>query len=110
MWDRSTGEFVRRPLGAHAAGQRKFGEIRAEGERMVRNRGGVDIVFANAEIQAFKPLLDMSDFDWNDQIDVNLTGCTAIETLKNVTPLGVPWVGPGMSTDDQRHVILGYRG
>lgn len=36
--------------------------------------GGIDIVFANAGIQAFKPLLEMDDDDWNIQIDVNLTG------------------------------------
>jgi NAD(P)-dependent dehydrogenase (short-subunit alcohol dehydrogenase family) len=40
-----------------------------------RHRGtGVDVVFANAGIQAFKPLLDMSDADWHEQIDVNLSG------------------------------------
>ena len=36
--------------------------------------GGVDILFANAGIQAFKPLLEMQDADWHDQIDVNLSG------------------------------------
>ena len=36
--------------------------------------GGIDVVFANAGIQAFKPLLEMNDPDWHDQIDVNLTG------------------------------------
>ncbi|WP_303278966.1 SDR family NAD(P)-dependent oxidoreductase [Shinella curvata] len=36
--------------------------------------GGIDILFANAGIQAFKPILDMENEDWHDQIDVNLTG------------------------------------
>ena len=36
--------------------------------------GGIDILFANAGIQAFKPLLEMGDADWHDQIDVNLSG------------------------------------
>jgi NAD(P)-dependent dehydrogenase (short-subunit alcohol dehydrogenase family) len=39
-----------------------------------REFGGIDILFANAGIQAFKPLLEMEDEDWRTQIDVNLTG------------------------------------
>ncbi len=39
-----------------------------------RNFVGIDILFANAGIQAFKPLLEMEDDDWNIQIDLNLTG------------------------------------
>ena len=35
--------------------------------------GGIDIVFANAGIQAFKPLLDMDDEHWQVQIENNLT-------------------------------------
>jgi NAD(P)-dependent dehydrogenase (short-subunit alcohol dehydrogenase family) len=46
----------------------------------------VDIVFANAGIQAFKPLLEMSDPDWHDQIDVNLSGTA------NVLRVFAPWV------------------
>jgi len=51
----------------NTAVRRVAGEIEADW-------GGVDVVFANAGIQAFKPLLDMKDRDWNDQIEVNLTG------------------------------------
>ena len=36
--------------------------------------GGIDIVFANAGVQEFKPLLEMEDVDWQTHIDVNLTG------------------------------------
>ena len=36
--------------------------------------GGLDILFANAGVQAFKPLLEMADADWHTQIDVNLSG------------------------------------
>ena len=36
--------------------------------------GGIDILFANAGIQAFKPLLEMEDPDWHIQIDTNLSG------------------------------------
>jgi NAD(P)-dependent dehydrogenase (short-subunit alcohol dehydrogenase family) len=36
--------------------------------------GGIDILFANAGIQAFRPLLEMEDPDWHIQIDTNLSG------------------------------------
>ena len=43
---------------------------------------GLDILFANAGIQAFKPILDWEDSDWHDTIDVNLTGaCNAIRAV-----------------------------
>jgi len=54
--------------------QRDFGALRAVAARIERELGGIDILFANAGIQAFKPILDMEDADWHDQIDVNLTG------------------------------------
>ena len=43
-------------------------------KRIEREFGGIDILFANAGIQAFKPLMEMEDADWHTQIDVNLTG------------------------------------
>ena len=36
--------------------------------------GGFDIVFANAGVQGFVPLLEMDDAHWHTHIDVNLTG------------------------------------
>jgi NAD(P)-dependent dehydrogenase (short-subunit alcohol dehydrogenase family) len=59
---------------AVAADQRNIGALRDAATRVRQEFGGPDIVFANAGIQAFKPLLEMSDPDWQDQIDVNLTG------------------------------------
>jgi NAD(P)-dependent dehydrogenase (short-subunit alcohol dehydrogenase family) len=56
------------------ADQRDIAAIRDAAEQIEREVGGPDIVFANAGIQAFKPLLEMNDADWRDQIDVNLTG------------------------------------
>jgi NAD(P)-dependent dehydrogenase (short-subunit alcohol dehydrogenase family) len=47
--------------------------------------GGVDIVFANGGIQAFKPILEMEDADWHDQIDINLTG--TMNTIRAFAPL-----------------------
>lgn len=72
-----TGDLVKRAGGGWLpieADQRDIGAIRAAADRIEREFGGVDIVFANAGIQAFKPLLEMDDADWHDQIDVNLNG------------------------------------
>lgn len=46
--------------------------------------GKIDILFANAGIQAFKPILEMEDADWHDQIDVNLNGTA--NTIRAVAP------------------------
>ncbi|MEY2486427.1 MAG: hypothetical protein QOH39_2075 [Verrucomicrobiota bacterium] len=54
--------------------QRDLPALRKAAERIEREFGGIDILFANAGIQAFKPLLEMEDTDWHTQIDVNLTG------------------------------------
>jgi NAD(P)-dependent dehydrogenase (short-subunit alcohol dehydrogenase family) len=56
------------------ADQRDIGAVRSAAERIEREWGGTDIVFANAGIQAFKPILEMDDRDWHDQVDVNLNG------------------------------------
>ena len=67
------------------ADQRDIGALRAAAERVRREFGGLDIVFANAGVQAFKPLLEMSDADWGDQIENNLTGTA--NTLRAFAPL-----------------------
>lgn len=54
--------------------QRDLGALRTAAVRIEEEFGGIDILFANAGIQAFKPILDMADADWHDQIDGNLTG------------------------------------
>ena len=59
---------------AEIADQRDIGALRAVASRTAAAFGGIDILFANAGIQAFKPLLEMEDADWHDQIDVNLSG------------------------------------
>jgi NAD(P)-dependent dehydrogenase (short-subunit alcohol dehydrogenase family) len=59
--------------------QRDLTALRAATEKAHRTFGRLDILFANAGIQSFKPILDWDDADWHDQIDVNLTGtCNAI--------------------------------
>jgi NAD(P)-dependent dehydrogenase (short-subunit alcohol dehydrogenase family) len=59
---------------ALTADQRDVAALAAAAAEVTQAWGGVDILFANAGIQAFKPLLEMTDADWHDQIDVNLTG------------------------------------
>jgi NAD(P)-dependent dehydrogenase (short-subunit alcohol dehydrogenase family) len=51
----------------------------------IEEEWGGDIVFANAGIQAFKPILEMDDRDWHDQIDVNLNGTANV--LRVFAPL-----------------------
>ena len=54
--------------------QRDLGALRAAVAKIELESGGIDILFANAGIQAFRPLLEMEDPDWHVQLDVNLTG------------------------------------
>jgi NAD(P)-dependent dehydrogenase (short-subunit alcohol dehydrogenase family) len=56
------------------ADQRELAALRTIAAEAERQFGGIDILFANAGIQAFRPLLEMEDPDWHIQIDVNLTG------------------------------------
>lgn len=70
---------------AHVTDQRDIGAVRAVAAAVEREHGGVDVLFANAGIQAFKPLLEMADADWHDQIDVNLTGTANV--LRVFAPL-----------------------
>ena len=65
--------------------QRDMPALRIAAAQVRRHFGGLDILFANAGIQAFKPLLEMEDADWHDQIDVNLTGTA--NTLRAFAPL-----------------------
>lgn len=53
--------------------------------QVVDRFGGIDVVFANAGIQGFAPLLEMSDEVWHDQIDINLTGTANV--LRVAAPL-----------------------
>jgi NAD(P)-dependent dehydrogenase (short-subunit alcohol dehydrogenase family) len=72
-----TGRLVqadgRRWLGI-TVDQRDMPKLREAAARAERDLGGIDILFANAGIQSFKPLLEMDDADWHTQIDNNLTG------------------------------------
>jgi len=62
--------------------QRDLAALRVAAERARVTFGRLDILFANAGIQSFKPILEWEDPDWHDQIDVNLTGtCNAIRAV-----------------------------
>jgi NAD(P)-dependent dehydrogenase (short-subunit alcohol dehydrogenase family) len=83
-----TGNAVREAGGQWLqaiADQRDIGAVRSAATLIERELGGVDIVFANAGIQAFKPILEMDDADWHDQIDVNLNGTANV--LRAFAPL-----------------------
>jgi NAD(P)-dependent dehydrogenase (short-subunit alcohol dehydrogenase family) len=74
---RETGRLIeaigRRWLGV-VLDQRDLAALRASAAEVQRVFGGIDILFANAGIQSFHPLLEMEDADWDITIDVNLTG------------------------------------
>lgn len=59
---------------AVTADVRDMKALRAAATRAGQEFGKIDIVVANAAIQTMKPLLEMSDHDWGDVIDVNLNG------------------------------------
>jgi NAD(P)-dependent dehydrogenase (short-subunit alcohol dehydrogenase family) len=62
--------------------QRDLSALRTAAEKAHTTFGRLDILFANAGVQAFKAILDWEDADWQDTIDVNLTGtCNAIRAV-----------------------------
>ena len=65
--------------------QREISAVREGFAKVVDRFGGVDVVFANAGVQGFAPLLEMSDELWHDQIDINLTGTANV--LRVAAPL-----------------------
>ncbi|MFJ3489113.1 SDR family NAD(P)-dependent oxidoreductase [Leifsonia aquatica] len=65
--------------------QRDIAAVREGFAGVIERFGGVDVVFANAGIQGFGSLLEMSDQLWNDQIEINLTGTANV--LRVAAPL-----------------------
>jgi NAD(P)-dependent dehydrogenase (short-subunit alcohol dehydrogenase family) len=63
---------------------RDFAALQAASARIESEFGPVAILAAIAGIQAFKPILEMEDADWDDQIEVNLTG--TVKTLRAFVP------------------------
>ncbi|MEA2782778.1 MAG: hypothetical protein QOK29_4322 [Rhodospirillaceae bacterium] len=48
--------------------------LRRIADQVEHEHGKIDIVVANAAIQGWKPLIEMDDMDWRDQIENNLNG------------------------------------
>jgi len=63
---------------------RDFTALKVAAARIESQFGPVDILAAIAGIQAFKPLLEMQDEDWDDQININLTGTA--KTIRAFAP------------------------
>ena len=53
---------------------RDIGVLRQIADQVEHEYGKIDIVVANAAIQGWKPLMEMDDMDWHDQIENNLNG------------------------------------
>lgn len=65
--------------------QRDRAAVRDGFAQIVQRFGGIDVVFANAGVQGFASLLEMSDELWDDQIAINLTGTANV--LRTAAPL-----------------------
>ena len=63
---------------------RDMAALRGAVERATKEFGKLDIAIANAAIQMFGPLVEVSDEDWKNEIDINLTGTA--NTLRAVLP------------------------
>lgn len=74
------GRFI-----AVALDTRDLDALRAAAQQAQRALGSVDILVANAGIQVFAPLLEMTDDQWHDVIDTNLTGTA--NTVRAFAPL-----------------------
>jgi NAD(P)-dependent dehydrogenase (short-subunit alcohol dehydrogenase family) len=72
-----TGRLVRahgRKFLAITADIRDLSALRSAAERAEQSMGKIDIVVANAGIQAFQPILGMDDKHWDDVLHTNLFG------------------------------------
>ena len=56
------------------ADTRNITTLRSIADSVERDFGKIDIVIANAAIQGWKPLMQMQDYEWRDEIDNNLNG------------------------------------
>ena len=65
--------YGRRAMGIKAD-IRDIATLRRIADQVDAEFGKIDIVVANAAIQGWKPLMEMDDNDWRDQIENNLNG------------------------------------
>ena len=63
---------------------RDLAALKRAAEQVRASFGKLDVLAAVAGVQSFKPLLEMQDEDWDEQIEVNLTGTA--KTLRAFAP------------------------
>ena len=80
--------------------QRDLPALRAAAVRGEQEFGGIDILFANAGIQSFHPLLEMEDSDWHITIDVNPYAYLHV--------CGSPWEGNEYHEGDKAVWTMAY--
>jgi NAD(P)-dependent dehydrogenase (short-subunit alcohol dehydrogenase family) len=74
---KETGSLVeeqKRRFISVAADIRNLDSLKQAADRAVKEFGKIDILVADAGIQVYGPVAKMTDPQWNDVIDVNLTG------------------------------------
>ncbi|MEU4060275.1 mycofactocin-coupled SDR family oxidoreductase [Rhodococcus qingshengii] len=69
---------------AEVADVRQSPEIEKAVDRGIEAFGGIDILAVNAGIAGYGPAIELSETDWQEMIDVNLTG--AWKTVRAVAP------------------------
>lgn len=84
-----TAQFIKADI-------RDMAAMRIVADKVQRDFGKVDVLVANAAIQGWKPLLEMSDQDWRDQIENNLNG----------TANTIRAFAPGMAAQQYGRIIL----
>ncbi|GLY31990.1 mycofactocin-coupled SDR family oxidoreductase [Kineosporia sp. NBRC 101731] len=77
-------EALDRRIIARTADIRDLAALTAVAQEGVAEFGRLDIVLANAGISSMAPLLDLTEDQWNEMIDINLSG--AWKTLKATVP------------------------
>ncbi|GAB7522530.1 SDR family NAD(P)-dependent oxidoreductase [Paraburkholderia sp. 2C] len=83
-----TGHLVEQAGGiwrAELADIRDYARLREIVSTTERDFGPIGILAAIAGIQSFKPLLELEDADWQDQLDINLTG--TLHCIRAVAPV-----------------------
>ena len=81
---------------SHIVDQRNLPALCSISEKIESTFGPVDILFANAGIQQFHPLMELEDADWQITIDTNLTGTANVLRA----------FGPAMVRRKSGHIII----
>ncbi|QJY49403.1 mycofactocin-coupled SDR family oxidoreductase [Pseudonocardia broussonetiae] len=83
-----------RRIAAFRADTRDYARMEAVVAEAVADLGRIDIVVVNAGVESFTPIWEMTPEQWNEVVDVNLTG--AFNTVRTVLPTLMSQ-GPGSS-------------